>query len=107
MAVRFPWMIVTVLGLVAIVLGARLGLKTVRLTETDIIDHYVSAYLATMQSSGLMVDSGYCHAEPGGNWWERLRVVCDTPSSDIWVYSIGHWGQLLGGHPQLNPGGSS
>ena len=107
MAVRFPWVIVTVLGLVVVVLGAKLGLKTVRLTETDIIDHYVSAYLSTMDASGQIVDSGYCHAEPGGDWLERLRIVCDTPSSDLWIYSVGYWGQLLGGRPQLIVGGAS
>jgi len=33
--------------------------------------------------------------------WERLRVVCRTPSDAIYIYSIGHWGQLLGGRPEL------
>ena len=99
--IRFPWKIVSILALVVVFFGLRLGYKSATLTETDIIDHYVGAYLDTMQSSGLTVDSGFCHAEPGLRAWERLRVVCRTPSDAKYVYSVGHWGQLLGGRPQL------
>ena len=99
--IRFPWAIVLLLALIAVFFGLRLGYKTASLTETDIINHYVGAFLDTMQSSGLVVDSGFCHAEPGVRRWERLRVVCRTPSGAIYIYSIGHWGQLLGGRPEL------
>ena len=99
--IRFPWKIGSILALIAVFFGLRLGYKTATLTETDIIDHYVGAYLDTMQSSGLVVDSRFCHAKPGVRRWERIRIVCRAPSEAIYIYSIGPWGQLLGGRPEL------
>ena len=98
---RFPWHIVLICGAVVAVLGLRLGYKTVTLGDTQIIDHYAKAFLTTMATSEVIVDSGDCYAVAGQSPWERLRVNCSVSDQQRWSYRVGWWGQLLGGRPEL------
>lgn len=104
--IRFPWKIVLILALVAVFFGLRLGYKTASLTETDIIDHYVGVFLDEMDRQGQVVDSGHCHAAAGRRSLERMVIVCKTQSDSSYAYSVGFWGQLLGGRPELIVGGT-
>ena len=102
--VRFPWRTVGILVSIAVVVGLRLGYKTATLTETDIIDHYVGAFLDEMLAQGQIVDSGHCHATAGQRVFERMIVLCKTQGDDVYSYSVGYWGQLLHGRPTLIAG---
>lgn len=101
---KFPWLIVIAIGALVAFLGLRLGYKSMVLTETQLIDHYAKAFLAQMEATDQIVDSGDCHAVVGQTAWERLRVNCVTPSGAIWSYRVGWWGQVINGRPELIEG---
>lgn len=92
---RTPWKIILILCSVMVFVGVRLGVKTVRITETDIIDHYVSDYLDRMDDLGFPADSSECYATTGRRFFERMVVICKHENIYSFTYSIGPWGQVL------------
>ena len=90
-----PWRMILLICLVVAAFGLRLGMKTARLTETDIIEFYVGAYLQSMEALGLPADSSDCIATLGNRYWERMIVMCEHKDITKISYSIGPWGQAL------------
>lgn len=90
-----PWRMILLICFVVAAFGLRLGVKTARLTETDIIDFYVGVYLQSMDALGLPADSSDCFATPGNRFWERMIVTCAHKDITKVSYSIGPWGQTL------------
>ena len=92
---KFPWAILSMLSVAALVFGLLLGIKSIRITETEIIDFYADEFVRKMnkkrsfdRSVGLL-----CHGFR--NFWERMIVVCDIDARSFLEYPIGAWGQLL------------
>ena len=95
MAMMSAKRIILILCLIAAAIGLHLGLKTARLTETDIIDHYVSVYLDQQLRAEQVADSSECFAKQGRHFWERMRVICQDREGAQHLFSIGPWGQAL------------
>ena len=92
---KFPWVILGILSIVALVFGLLLGMKSVRITETEIIDFYADDFVRKMNKKGLLIDRSACYATISESFWERMIVVCDIDASSFLEYPIGAWGQLL------------
>lgn len=90
-----PWRMIVLLCLVVMAFSLRLGIKTARLTETDIIDFYVAQYVQSMAALGLSAERSECFATPGNRYWERMIVICEHKEITKTSYSIGPWGQAL------------
>ena len=92
---KFPWAILSMLSLAALVFGLLLGIKSIRITETEIIDFYADEFVRTMNKKGVSIDRSACYATASESFWERMTVVCDIDASSFFEYPIGAWGQLL------------
>ena len=92
---KFPWAILIMLSLVALVFGLLLGVKSIRITETEIINFYADDFVRKMNKKGVLIDRSACYAKVSERFWERMVVVCDIDASSFFEYPIGAWGQLL------------
>ena len=92
---KFPWAILIMLSLVALVFGLLLGVKSIRITETEIINFYAGDFVRKMNKKGVLIDRSACYATVSESFWERMTVVCDIDASSFFEYPIGAWGQLL------------
>tara|TARA_B100000674_G_scaffold124489_1_gene95445 strand:+ start:253 stop:570 length:318 start_codon:yes stop_codon:yes gene_type:complete len=92
---KFPWVILGILSIVALVFGLLLGMKSVRITETEIIDFYADDFVKKMNKKGVSIDRSACYAKVSESFWERMIVICDIDASSFLEYPIGIWGQLL------------
>ena len=92
---KFPWAILSILSMAALVLGLLLGIKSIRITETEIIDFYADDFVRKMNKKGVSIDRSACYAKVSESFWERMIVVCDINASSFLEYSVGVWGQLL------------
>ena len=45
---KFPWAILSMLSVAALVFGLLLGIKSIRITETEIIDFYADEFVRKM-----------------------------------------------------------
>ena len=59
---KFPWAILIMLSLVALVFGLLLGVKSIRITETEIIDFYADEFVRKMNKKGVLIDRSACYA---------------------------------------------
>ena len=87
--------------MVALVFGLLLGVKSIRITETEIIDFYADEFVRKMNKKGVSIDRSACYAKVSEGFWERMTVVCDINSSSFLEYPVGAWGQLLVEAPLL------
>lgn len=92
---KFPWAILSMLSVVALVFGLLLGVKSIRITETEIINFYADDFVRKMNKKGVSIDRSACYATVSESFWERMTVVCDIDASSFIEYPIGAWGQLL------------
>ena len=92
---KFPWVILSMLSVAALVFGLLLGIKSIRITETEIIDFYADDFVRKMNKKGVSIDRSACYAKVSESLWERMIVVCDINASSFLEYPIGPWGQLL------------
>ncbi len=92
---KSPWAILIMLSLVALVFGLLLGVKSIRITETEIINFYADDFVRKMNKKGVLIDRSACYATVSESFWERMTVVCDIDASSFFEYPIGAWGQLL------------
>ena len=92
---KFPWAILSILSMSALVLGLLLGIKSIRITETEIIDFYADDFVRKMNKKGVSIDRSACYAKVSESFWERMIVVCDINASSFLEYPVGVWGQLL------------
>ena len=92
---KFPWAIFSMLSVAALLFGLLLGIKSTRITETEIIDFYADEFVTRMKKKGVSIDRSACYATVSENFWERMIVVCDIDASSFFEYPIGAWGQLL------------
>jgi len=92
---KFPWVILSILSIAALAFGLLLGMKSVRITETEIIDFYADDFVHKMNEKGVSVGRSACYAKVSESFWERMIVVCDIDASSFLEYPIGAWGQLL------------
>ena len=92
---KFPWAILSMLSVAALVFGLLLGIKSIRITETEIIDFYADEFVRKMDTKGVSIDRSACYATVSESFWERMTVVCDIDASSFFEYPIGAWGQLL------------
>tara|TARA_B100000609_G_scaffold16363_1_gene12051 strand:+ start:404 stop:721 length:318 start_codon:yes stop_codon:yes gene_type:complete len=92
---KFPWVILGILSIAALVFGLLLGMKSVRITETEIIDFYADDFVKKMNKKGVSIDRSACYAKVPESFWERMIVICDIDASSFLEYPIGIWGQLL------------
>ena len=92
---KFPWVILGILSIAALVFGLLLGMKSVRITETEIIDFYADEFVRKMNKKGVSIDRSACYATVSESFWERMTVVCDIDASSFLEYPVGAWGQLL------------
>ena len=92
---KFPWAILSMLSVAALVFGLLLGIKSIRITETEIIDFYADEFVRKMNKKGVSIDRSACYATVSESFWERMIVVCDIDASSFLKYPIGAWGQLL------------
>tara|TARA_B100001250_G_scaffold256428_1_gene220773 strand:- start:292 stop:609 length:318 start_codon:yes stop_codon:yes gene_type:complete len=92
---KFPWVILSILSIAALAFGLLLGMKSVRITETEIIDFYADDFVRKMNKKGVSIDRSACYAKVSESFWERMIVVCDIDASSFLEYPIGAWGQLL------------
>ena len=92
---KFPWAILSMLSVAALLFGLLLGIKSIRITETEIIDFYADEFVRKMNKKGVSIDRLACYATVSESLWERLTVVCDIDASSFFEYPIGAWGQLL------------
>ena len=92
---KFPWAILNILSMSALVLGLLLGIKSIRITETEIIDFYADEFVRKMNKKGVSIDRSACYATVSENFWERMIIVCDIDASSFLEYPVGPWGQLL------------
>ena len=92
---KSPWAILIMLSLAALVFGLLLGIKSIRITETEIIDFYADEFVRKMNKKGVLIDRSACYATVSESLWERMTVVCDIDASSFFEYPIGAWGQLL------------
>ena len=98
---KFPWAILSILSAVALVFGLLLGIKSIRITETEIIDFYADDFVRKMNKKGVSIDRSACYATVSENFWERMIIVCDIDASSFLEYPIGAWGQLLVKEPLI------
>ena len=92
---KFPWVILSVLCIAALASGLLLGMKSVRITETEIIDFYADDFVRKMNEKGVSIDRSACYAMVSESFWERMIIVCDIDAFSFLEYPIGAWGQLL------------
>ena len=92
---KFPWAILSMLSVVALVFGLLLGVKSIRITETEIINFYADDFVRKMNKKGVSIDRSACYAKVSERFWERMTVLCDIDASSFFEYPIGAWGQLL------------
>ena len=92
---KFPWAILVILSIAALAFGLLLGIKSVRITETEIIDFYADDFVKKMSEKGVSIDRSACYAKVSESFWERMIIVCDIDASSFLEYPIGAWGQLL------------
>ena len=92
---KFPWAILSMLSVAALLFGLLLGIKSTRITETEIIDFYADEFVTRMKKKGVSIDRSACYATVSESFWERMIVVCDIDASSFFEYPIGAWGQLL------------
>ena len=92
---KFPWAILSMLSIAALAFGLFLGMKSVRVTKTEIIDFYADDFVKKMKEKGVSVDRSACYAKVSESFWERMIVVCDIDASSFLEYPVGVWGQLL------------
>ena len=92
---KFPWAILSILSIAALAFGLLLGMKSVRITETEIIDFYADDFVKKMNEKGVSIDRLACYAKVSERFWERMIVVCDINASSFLEYPVGVWGQLL------------
>ena len=92
---KLPWAILSMLSVAALVFGLLLGIKSIRITETEIIDFYADDFLQKMSKKGVSIDRSACYATVSESFWERMIIVCDIDASSFLEYPIGAWGQLL------------
>tara|TARA_B100000614_G_scaffold200571_1_gene181786 strand:- start:320 stop:637 length:318 start_codon:yes stop_codon:yes gene_type:complete len=92
---KFPWVILGILSIAALVFGLLLGMKSVRITETEIIDFYADDFVKKMNKKGVSIDRSACYAKVSESFWERMIIICDIDASSFLEYPIGIWGQLL------------
>ena len=88
---KFPWAILSILSMSALVLGLLLGIKSI----TEIIDFYADDFVRKMNKKGVSIDRSACYAKVSESFWERMIVVCDINASSFLEYPVGVWGQLL------------
>ena len=70
-----------------------LGLRSGQLpSETDIIDHYAAAYLATAPSGASLTD---CSATPHPDEAIRMVINCAHPSGVLTTYYVDQRGEAL------------
>ena len=53
---RFPWAILSMLTMIALVSGLFLGIKSKRTTETEIIDIYANSFEKKMREQGVLIN---------------------------------------------------
>ena len=92
---KFPWAILSILSMSALVLGLLLGIKSIRITETEIIDFYADDFVRKMNKKGVSIDRSACYAKVSESFWERMIVVCDINASSFLEYPVGVWWHLL------------
>ena len=92
---KFPWAILSILSIAALAFGLLLGMKSVRITETEIIDFYADDFVKKMNEKGVSIDRLACYAKVSERFWERMIVACDINASSFLEYPVGVWGQLL------------
>ena len=92
---KFPWAILSILSVTALVFGLSLGIKSIKITETEIIDFYADDFVKKMNKKGVSIDRSACYAKVSESFWERMIVICDIDASSFLEYPIGIWGQLL------------
>ena len=92
---KFPWAILSILSVTALVFGLLLGNKSIKITETEIIDFYADDFVKRMNKKGVSIERSACYAEVSESFWERMIVICDIDASSFLEYPIGIWGQLL------------
>ena len=98
---KFPWAILGILSASALVFGLFLGIKSIRVTETEIIDFYADDFVRKMNEKGVLIDRSACYAMVSESFWERMIIVCDIDAFSFLEYPIGAWGQLLVEAPLL------
>ena len=74
---KFPWAILIMLSMVALVFGLSLGIKSIRITETEIIDFYADDFVRKMNKKGVSSDRSAWYATVSESFWERMIVVCN------------------------------
>ena len=92
---KFPWAILSMLSVAALVFGLLLGIKSIKITETEIIDFYADDFVRQMNKKGVSIDRSACYAKVSESFWERMTLICEIDSSSFLEYPIGAWGQLL------------
>ena len=92
---KFPWAILSMLSVAALLFGLLLGIKSIRITETEIIDFYADQFVWKMNKKGVSIDRSACYATVSESFWKRMNVICDIDTSSFLEYPIGAWGQLL------------
>ena len=99
---KFPWAILGLLSIAALAFGLVLGMKSISVTETEIIDFYADDFVNKMNEKGVLVDRSACYAKVSESFWERMVVFCDINSASFLEYPVGAWGQLLVEKPILS-----
>ena len=98
---KFPWAILSILSIAALAFGLLLGMKSVRINETEIIDFYADDFVKKMNEKGVSIDRLACYAKVSERFWERMIVICDIDAATFLEYPVGAWGQLLIEKPRL------
>ena len=98
---RFPWAILSMLTMIALVSGLFLGIKSKRTTETEIIDFYANSFEKKMREQGVLIDKSACYAVVSNRFWERMRIICDIDTSTFIEFPVGAWGQLFIEEPRI------
>ena len=98
---KFPWAILGLLSIAALVFGLVLGMKSISVTETEIIDFYADDFVNKMNEKGVSVDRSACYAKVSESFWARIVVFCDIDAASFFEYPVGAWGQLLVEKPIL------
>ena len=50
---KFPWAVLSMLSVAALVFGLVLGIKSIRITETEIINFYADDFVRKMNKKGV------------------------------------------------------
>ena len=80
---KFPWAILSILSMSALVLGLLLGIKSIRITETEIIDFYADQFVRKMNKKGVSIDRSACYATVSERVWERMIVVGNIQATGL------------------------